>query len=65
MFSVIKYFNLHLVSEVIEAWLRQQVPIFFFVLFVKLDLCLPEKVHAVLGIAHIINLLSFSTKPYN
>jgi len=49
------------VSEVIETWLRQQVPKYF----IKLDLCVPEKVHAVLGIAHIINLLQFSTKLYS
>ena len=44
------YFNLHLVSEVIETWLRQQIPKYF----IKLDLCVPEKVYAALGIAHII-----------
>jgi hypothetical protein len=61
MFSLMNYFNLHLVSEVIETWLRQQVPKYL----IKLDLCVPEKVYAVLGITHIINLLQFSTKLYN
>jgi hypothetical protein len=43
MFSVMNYFNLHLVSEVMETWLRQQITEFF----IKLDLCVPEKVHAL------------------